>query len=127
MFSILSIATLIYYLNNTKIWDLWGYNLGFMVLIAGIIYTVYMAIREIIKPNEPQIVAALDGLNVNEIPLGKNFMLDNYFKYLFAYSTAVILFYVIHVLRNNFKIYEEPMSNWYYIADVYTNLILPFL
>jgi hypothetical protein len=125
IFSITSVATLIYYLNNTDIWDLWGYNLGFLVLITGTIYTIYMTIREIIKPEEPQIVAASDGLNVNEIPLGKNFMLDNYYKYLFSFSTAVILFYVIHVLRNNFKIYEDAMSNWYYMADAYTNLILP--
>ena len=125
MFSSFSIATMIYYLNNTDKWDLWGHNLGFVVLIAGMIYTVYMTIREVIKRDEPQIVAASDGLNVNEITLGKNFMLDNYFKYLFSFSTAVILFYVIHVLRNNFKIYEEPISDWYYITDVYTNLILP--
>lgn len=123
--SILSIMTLIYYFNNTDIWDLWGYNLGFLVLISSIIYLVYTTIREITKPDEPQIVAASEGLNVNELPLSKNFMLDTYFKYLFSFAVAVLLFYVIHVFRNNFHIYDEPMTNWYYLADAYTNLILP--
>jgi hypothetical protein len=123
--SILSIATLIFYLFNTDLWDLWGYNFGFVVLIGSIIYTVYMTAHEMIKSDEPQIVASSEGLNVNVMSLTKNFFLDTYYKYLFCFSIAVNLFYMVHVLRNNFKIYEVTMSNWYYLADAYTNLILP--
>ncbi len=125
--SILTIATLTFYLSHTDIWDLWGYNLGFLVLITSLIYTIYMTVRELFKSDGPQIMAASDGLNVNAISLSKNFFMDTYYKYLFAFSTALVLFYFIQLLRSNFKIYDETMSDSYYLADAYTNLILPFL
>lgn len=122
--SILSISVLMYYLLNTDIWDLYGYNLGFLVLISSIIYTCYMFFHEMVKPSEEGLAVNQEGAqNVNIIE--RNFMVDTYFKYLFSFSLSVLIFYIIHALRTNFKYVDLYPSNWYYIADMYVNLILP--
>jgi hypothetical protein len=123
--TIISLATFIYYMSITDKWEMYGYNLGFLVLIGSLIYTIYMAIHELIAPEDPQVVAASEGLNVNNLPLYKNFMIDVYFKYLFSFALAVLIFYVIYVFRANFEIWTPYPDNWYYTADIYVNLILP--
>jgi hypothetical protein len=122
--TILSITCLIYYLANTEIWDLYGYNLGFIVLIASIIYTGYMFFFELVKPAEAQLIVGSENVEVVPVP-ERDFMQDVYFKYLFSFSFAVLLFYIIHVLRTNFESFDIYPSNWYYFADLYVNLILP--
>jgi hypothetical protein len=124
IFSALSVTTLIYYLANTDLWELYGYNLGFVILVASIFYTVYMFIHEIVKPESPVIVAA-EGIEVQNVLIDRNFMEDVYFKYLFCFSFAVLVFYGILTLRENFKNFDIFPSDWYYVADLYVNLILP--
>ena len=120
----LSVITLIYYLSNTDIWDLYGYNLGFVVLVASTIYTGYMFVHELVKPEGGRIVAAEGGIGAEQVR-DRNFMVDVYFKYLFCFSYAVLLFYIIFVLRTNFEAWEKFPTNWYYASDIYVNLILP--
>ncbi len=124
IFTVLSMSVLIYYLANTDLWEMYGYNLGFVVLVASLIYTFYMFIHELIKPEAPVIVAA-EGIEVQNALTERNFFADVYFKFLFCFSFAVLVFYVILMLRTNFENFNLFPSDWYYAADLYVNLVLP--
>src|SRR5690606_35687715 len=125
--TVLSLMVFIYYMSNTEFWDLYGYNLGFLVLVGSIIYTGYMFIHELMKSDAQVIVedASDNVVNNPAIVIEKNFMKDSYFKYLFAFSFSVLLFYIIYTLRSNFTNFDLYPSNWYYMADLYVNLVLP--
>lgn len=120
-----SVGTLIYYLFNTQVWDLYGYNLGFLVLVASIPYAAYMFINEIIKSDGP-IIMGVEGVQIDAGQVvEKSFMQDVYFKYLYSFSYAVLLFYIINLFRTNFKEFDMYPTNWYYVVDIYVNLVLP--
>jgi hypothetical protein len=121
--SILSLASLIYYFINIKVWDLYGYNLGYVVLVGSLIYTIYMFFREILQ-KEHRIVD--ENVVINDPALhGKNFMTDTFHKFIFCFAFADFIFYIIYILRVNFNIYDTYPSQGYLLVDVYTNLILP--
>jgi hypothetical protein len=110
--SLCSIGSLVYYFANTGEWNLYGYNLGFIVLIASLIYTLYMFYYEL-KAEEP-----IAGHR------GSDFMVDTYSKFLFSFAFAVLLFYMIQLLRRNLD-FPPEYNLWLFSVDIYVNLILP--
>jgi hypothetical protein len=113
--TIASTASLIYYFMHTYQWDLYGYNLGFLVLIGSIPYTAYMFFYEL-KGDEP----VMNDVNVRNT----NFFIDVYSKFLFSFAFAVLLFYIIILFRTNFQ-FPDQYTGWLYPLDIYVNLILP--
>ena len=113
--SICSISCLIYYISHLSDWDLYGYNLGFLVLVGSIIYTIYMFFYEL-KSEEP----IINDVNVR----GTNFMVDVFSKFLFSFAFAVLLFYIIYLLRINFNL-PDQFSGWLFSVDLYVNFLLP--
>jgi hypothetical protein len=113
--SLTSIGCLVYYFTHIAEWDIYGYNLGFFVLIGSLIYTAYMFIYEL-QTEEP----IINDINMRST----NFMVDVYSKFLFSFAFAVLLFYVIQTLRQNFD-YPPEYDLWLFSVDIYVNLILP--
>jgi hypothetical protein len=109
-----SIGCLVYYFTHLTEWDLYGYNLGFIILIGSLVYTLYMFYLEL-KAEEPV-------QNVNMRPA--NFMVDIYSKFLFSFAFAVLLFYFISLLRRNFD-FSPQYDIWLFTVDIYVNMILP--
>jgi hypothetical protein len=114
--SLCSIGSLVYYFTHLTEWDLYGYNLGFIVLIASLVYTLYMFYYEL-KADEPIL-----GENINM--RSSNFMIDVFSKFLFSFAFAVLLFYLILILRRNFE-FPPEYDLWLFSVDLYVNLILP--
>lgn len=123
--SAISVTCLVYLLINVDWWEYFGYNLGFILLIVGLIYSSYMFIYEIIKPEGGAIIAIQGAEPARNNVIIKNFMMDVYFKYLFCFSFSVLFFYVINLLRTNFEEYKKFPSDWFHVADIYLNLVLP--
>lgn len=113
--TIASVASLIYYFTHTYEWELYGYNLSFLVLLASVPYTAYMFFYEL-KGEEP----IMNDVNIRST----NFMIDAYSKYLFSFAFAVLIFFFIYLFRINFQ-YPEQFTGWLYALDIYVNLILP--
>jgi hypothetical protein len=113
--TIASVASLIYYFTHLYQWDLYGYNLGFLVLLGSIPYTIYMFFYEL-KGEEP----VINDVNIRNT----NFMIDVFSKFLFSFAFAVLIFYFIYLFRINFQL-PELFTGWIYALDIYVNLILP--
>jgi hypothetical protein len=113
--SIASISCLVYYLTHLTDWELFGYNLSLIVLVGSIVYTVYMFFFEL-KAEEP--IGAEGGVRE------PNFMIDTFAKFLFSFSFAVLLFYILTLLRTNFE-EGRDYTVWLFSVDFYVNFILP--
>lgn len=113
--SIASISCLTYYLTHLYDWELFGYNISLIVLVGSILYTVYMFFYEL-KTEEP--IGAEMGIRE------PNFMIDTFAKFLFSFAFAVLLYYIITLLRTNFG-EGRDYTVWLFFVDFYVNLVLP--
>lgn len=120
IFSALSITAFVYYLIYTKEFELYGYSISFLVLIASIFYTIYMFFFELLK-SDNRVVDE----NVMNDHSHRNFVRDVFYKFLACFALVVLVYYVIYMFRTNFHNFDKYPTNGFLVADIYTNLILP--
>ena len=84
--TIASVASLIYYFTHLYQWDLYGYNLGFLVLLGSIPYTIYMFFYEL-KGEEP----VINDVNIRNT----NFMIDVFSKFLFSFALILLFSFAL--------------------------------
>lgn len=116
--TITSLLSFVYYMTNYTKWDLFGYSLGFWVLVGSIIYTSYMFIHKLVKPAAQ--------VNISESSMtNKSFIVDIYSKYLFSFAFGLFIFYMVFLFRNNFDIRHIYPSDTYLLNELYVNIFLP--